>query len=990
VDRNKIAAQLFIALLLLSAINSLTLRSVFASSNSRITLPFHTSWENGDPIGRTDSVDWKKDFYNPLLEAVSPNYVPSDQDSWTETSLINWYGGNNGGPYLSTLSAHGPGSHSIESCSSDTMSDGWGTIGRYVVNPGYPFNAVNYCFLYDPTNHMIQARFDIFLLENDNNYFWRRTFLLTPRLWYPTTFATGPSSDWNITGNPNWDRINEIRIRPVAASAFEVKTYVDYLYFTIDKPRLRVSEFGYDGESNILEASGGFGADYSYCYFNLFDQTSDSDYQPPFSIKPQTFIDIWYYHYQLANSMIDAQLYNKRTGQWTTLRDFNYQGKFIVDQNNVRLHPACRTNDPVNSWQFAAFDLSIIWQSDPGNWFITKIWIGFDNDPQYNPTPVLGQAKTFFDLLSITYGAYGETSHTQGGDNAWASGSLVALDYSHRYDGKYDLRLKATSLGFDNGTWSEIFTTYSVTPQTLRISSVNREDAQVQTNPKPVGLNLTMKNVTATPDSVQKFVYDVLFAVTDIATGVPLGTAIQLGDDVWGLLSSPEPQDFYEWPTVNSSYSYPSNPQRALGEVVIMIPGLSSGTTSVTVNFSVDFGYWYLDFLGTPTFAVKETLPVSVTISWSDPSSFDPPAHNNPPSVSITYPSYDQSFGPGATFTASANVSPPTYYLLNQQTFNGQTGYVFTKLTDSSGQPVGGYDWRLMQCSQRFTETEDEGGTFVYTFNLAGLPVNAYYYLYVQAQATNGANQNANTRIYYYNHPPNTPSQPSGPATGYINNAYSYSASTTDPDNDNIRYEFDWGDTHTFLTGEHVSGVTAWASHTWSTAGTYQVKVRAQDSYGFWSNWSPDLDVTINPRVLGCPTLYIWNGTTYDNFGIIDIHNPEDYDLVKAVYIPAENVSISNYQARFRLREGWEGLNYSHSEIDQVKLYAVINGSSYLCPLVYANHSKLGNVWLKLLFSDNWKVDVYLLETIDLRFFVPYHNITEFIFVIEGRNPLKI
>jgi len=76
--------------------------------------------------------------------------------------------------------------------------------------------------------------------------------------------------------------------------------------------------------------------------------------------------------------------------------------------------------------------------------------------------------------------------------------------------------------------------------------------------------------------------------------------------------------------------------------------------------------------------------------------------------------------------------------------------------------------------------------------------------------------------------------------------SYSYSTSTTDPNGDFLRYEFSWGDGTTTLTDWYTSGATASASHTWSSSGTYYVKVRTQDSTGTWSEWSPSLMVTIN------------------------------------------------------------------------------------------------------------------------------------------------
>jgi len=140
-----------------------------------------------------------------------------------------------------------------------------------------------------------------------------------------------------------------------------------------------------------------------------------------------------------------------------------------------------------------------------------------------------------------------------------------------------------------------------------------------------------------------------------------------------------------------------------------------------------------------------------------------------------------------------------------------------------------------------------------------------------------------------------------------------------------------------------------------------------------------------------CPTLFVWNGTVYVDYGVIDIHNPTGEDIVREVPILKEDVDVSsNYKAKFRLREGWEGLNFSESLIDQVKLYAVDSqGNHYLCPLVKAEHSRLGNVLPQLIASDDYKVQILLLETIDLTFIVPYQNAQGFTFTIEGCNMFK-
>jgi hypothetical protein len=139
-----------------------------------------------------------------------------------------------------------------------------------------------------------------------------------------------------------------------------------------------------------------------------------------------------------------------------------------------------------------------------------------------------------------------------------------------------------------------------------------------------------------------------------------------------------------------------------------------------------------------------------------------------------------------------------------------------------------------------------------------------------------------------------------------------------------------------------------------------------------------------------CPTLFTWNGTDYMDYGVIPIHDPTGEDMVTEVPVLAEDVDISNSKAKFRLREGWPGLEFSESVIDQVKLYAVNEeGEQNLCPLISAEHSRLGNVLPQLLFSDDVRVETHVLETIDLAFVVPHRNVEGFTFVIEGCNWLK-
>jgi len=95
------------------------------------------------------------------------------------------------------------------------------------------------------------------------------------------------------------------------------------------------------------------------------------------------------------------------------------------------------------------------------------------------------------------------------------------------------------------------------------------------------------------------------------------------------------------------------------------------------------------------------------------------------------------------------------------------------------------------------------------------------------------------------NQPPNISSRPSGSSSGYTGTSYSYSTSATDPDGDQVKYYFDWGDGTGTWTNLVNPGQSASKSHSWNNAGTYNVKVKAQDENGAESGWSTAKIVTI-------------------------------------------------------------------------------------------------------------------------------------------------
>ena len=101
-------------------------------------------------------------------------------------------------------------------------------------------------------------------------------------------------------------------------------------------------------------------------------------------------------------------------------------------------------------------------------------------------------------------------------------------------------------------------------------------------------------------------------------------------------------------------------------------------------------------------------------------------------------------------------------------------------------------------------------------------------------------------KIVSPNCPPNQPSRPEGPTSGTIGMAYTYTTSATDPDGDQIYYKFSWGDgSYSSWLGPYDSGDIVSASHSWSTKGNYEIRVKAKDIFGAESEWSDPLPISM-------------------------------------------------------------------------------------------------------------------------------------------------
>ncbi|MDX1746659.1 MAG: PKD domain-containing protein, partial [Halobacteriales archaeon] len=125
---------------------------------------------------------------------------------------------------------------------------------------------------------------------------------------------------------------------------------------------------------------------------------------------------------------------------------------------------------------------------------------------------------------------------------------------------------------------------------------------------------------------------------------------------------------------------------------------------------------------------------------------------------------------------------------------------------------------------------------------------------YWKVVAKDAAGQTATSRVWSFTTSSSTTDRPAtptltGPVQGVTNVPYTFEAVTTDPNGDEVTYEFDWGDDTTTehpRVGTVESGVEVSSNKVWSEPGTYRVRVRATDTSGLTSDWSPGMSVTID------------------------------------------------------------------------------------------------------------------------------------------------
>ena len=157
------------------------------------------------------------------------------------------------------------------------------------------------------------------------------------------------------------------------------------------------------------------------------------------------------------------------------------------------------------------------------------------------------------------------------------------------------------------------------------------------------------------------------------------------------------------------------------------------------------------------------------------------------------------------------------------------------------------------------------------------------------------------------NQPPNKPTV-SGPTDVEPDVEYEYSFVGTDPEEEDIRYWIDWGDSTQGWLGPYPSGETIYVNHTWPDAGIYEVKAKTMDESYNEGDWSDPLIVIVGnlapdtPEIDGPTSGKV--GTSYDyTFTTTDPNGDDVSYFIKwgdgdteetAFYASGEEVTLSH------------------------------------------------------------------------------------------------
>lgn len=245
------------------------------------------------------------------------------------------------------------------------------------------------------------------------------------------------------------------------------------------------------------------------------------------------------------------------------------------------------------------------------------------------------------------------------------------------------------------------------------------------------------------------------------------------------------------------------------------------------------------------------------------------------------------NFSTGGATSGSVTVTPTantTYSITCNSTVYSSTpgtyqGPVYEDVTDlwcTSGPPAPNYSnyYTNNECPDSSPVGDPCVGSeecFVNWWSGGGGP-NTYCNLRTEAYRCNGGsapNTITDSVAVVYNQRPAAPTI-TGPTTGTVGVANSFTFKAADPDNNQVRYRLDWNSDGTYDQTSSY-GASNWSfatSYTWNTAGTYTFQARTNDNLGAYS-LSPTWGT--HTITIGNPTPQCSDGIDNDDDGLIDL-----------------------------------------------------------------------------------------------------------------------
>lgn len=104
----------------------------------------------------------------------------------------------------------------------------------------------------------------------------------------------------------------------------------------------------------------------------------------------------------------------------------------------------------------------------------------------------------------------------------------------------------------------------------------------------------------------------------------------------------------------------------------------------------------------------------------------------------------------------------------------------------------------------------------------------------------------------------------SGSGAGYTHSPVSLEAQATDPERQDIAYQFEWGDSsNTAWTDFYLSGESFRQRHTYPSPGTFTARVRAKDTKELLSDWSTPLQIVVSSHPPTPPSIPLGSTSGY-------------------------------------------------------------------------------------------------------------------------------